>query len=62
LGSKILNLKLADNVANRLGKKRVRSSTISVPVGDVLAVVGIVAITKSLEELECGKEIEESKE
>jgi sporulation protein YlmC with PRC-barrel domain len=60
---KYLNVKLSDEAANRLGmKKRFRSSTISVPVIYVLAIAGVVTLTKSLEELEDGKEIEESKE
>jgi sporulation protein YlmC with PRC-barrel domain len=60
---KYLNVKLSDEAANRLGmKKRFRSSTISVPVKDVLAIAGVVTLTKSLEELEGGKEIIESKE
>ena len=60
---KYLNVKLADEAANRLGmKKRFRSSSISVPVRDVQAVAGVVTLTKSLEELEVGKEIVESKE
>jgi sporulation protein YlmC with PRC-barrel domain len=60
---KYLNVKLADDAANRLGmKKRFRSSTISVPVSDVLAVAGVVTLNRSLEELESGKEIVESKE
>ena len=60
---KYLNVKLADEAANRLGmKKRFRSSSISVPVRDVQAVAGVVTLTRSLEELEVGKEIVESKE
>ena len=60
---KYLNVKLADEAANRLGmKKRFRSSSISVPVRDVQAVAGDVTLTRSLEELEVGKEIVESKE
>jgi hypothetical protein len=43
-------------------KKRFRSSTISIPVDDVRAVAGVVTLTKSLEELESGKEIVEGKE
>ena len=58
-----LNVKLADNAANRLGmKKRFRSPTISVPVAMVQAVAELVTLTKSLEELEGAKEIVEYKE
>jgi len=54
---KYLNVKLADDAANRLGmKKRFRSSTISIPVDDVRAVAGVVTLTKSLEELESGRD------
>jgi hypothetical protein len=55
-------LKLADETANGLGmKKRFRNSS-SVPVRDVQAVAGVVALNRSWEELEVGKEIVESKE
>lgn len=58
-----LNVKLADNAANRLGmKKRFRSPTISVPVAMVQAVAELVTLNKSLEELEGSKEIVEYKE
>ena len=43
-------------------KKRFGSITISVPVSLVQAVAGVITLTKSMEELESGKEIEESKE
>jgi len=60
---KYLNVKLADDAANRLGmKKRFRSSTISIPVSDVHAIAGVVTLSKSLEELKSVKEIVESKE
>ncbi|MGD0646051.1 MAG: hypothetical protein ABSA75_14190 [Candidatus Bathyarchaeia archaeon] len=60
---KYLNIKLADNAANRLGmKKRFRSATISIPVSMVNAVAEYVTIAKSLEELESAKEIVEYKE
>ena len=60
---KYLNVKLAAAAANRLGmKKRFRSSMISVPVADINAVAGVVMLTKSLEELESGKEILEDKD
>jgi sporulation protein YlmC with PRC-barrel domain len=60
---KYLNVKLSAEAANRLGmKKRFRSSTISIPVADVNAVAGVVTLTKSLEELESGKEILEDKD
>jgi sporulation protein YlmC with PRC-barrel domain len=60
---KCLNVKLTDAAANMLGmKKRFGSITISVPVSLVQAVAGVITLTKSLEELESGKEIEESKE
>ena len=58
-----LNVKLADNAANRLGmKKRFRSPTISVPVAMVQAVAELVTLNKSLEQLEGSKEIVEYKE
>jgi sporulation protein YlmC with PRC-barrel domain len=60
---KYLNVKLADNAANRLGmKKRFRSPTISIPVSMVQAVGELVTIAKSMEELESAKEIVEYKE
>jgi sporulation protein YlmC with PRC-barrel domain len=60
---KYLNVKLADEAANRLGmRKRFGSKTISVPVSLVHAIAGVVTLTKSLQELESGKDIEESKE
>ena len=60
---KYLNVKLADNAANRLGmKKRFGSSTISLPVSIVQAVSECVTIAKSLEQLEKAKEIVEYKE
>ena len=62
-GIEYLNVKLADNAANRLGmKKRFRSPTISVPVGMISAVAELVTLTKTLEELEGSKEIVEYKE
>jgi len=58
-----LNVKLADEAANRLGmKKRFGSSTISLPVSIVQAVSECVTIAKSLEQLEKAKEIVEYKE
>ena len=60
---KYLNVKLAAEAANKLGmKKRFRSSTISIPVAYVTAVAGVVTLSKSLEELETGKEILEIKD
>ena len=60
---KFLNVKLADEAADKLGmKKRFGSKTINVPVSLVQAVAGVVTLNKSLEEMESGKEIEESKE
>ena len=60
---KYLNVKLADNAANRLGmKKRFGSPSISIPVTLVSAVSECVTITKSLEELEKAHEIVEYKE
>lgn len=60
---KYLNVKLADNAANRLGmKKRFGSPTISIPVSMVQAVAELVTIAKSLEQLEKAKEIVEYKE
>ena len=60
---KYLNVKLADNAANRLGmKKRFRSPTISIPVSMVKAVAECVTIDKSMEELENAKDIVEFKE
>jgi sporulation protein YlmC with PRC-barrel domain len=58
-----LNVKLADNAANRLGmKKRFGSPTISIPVSMVQAVSEHVTIAKSLEQLEHAKEIVEYKD
>jgi len=60
---KYLNVKLADNAANRLGmKKRFGSPTISIPVSMIQAVGELVSIDKSLEQLENAKEIVEYKE
>ena len=60
---KYLNVRLADNAANRLGmKKRFGSPTISIPVSMIKAVSEFVTITKSLDELEKAKEIVEYKE
>ncbi|MGA3060395.1 MAG: hypothetical protein ABSD92_08505 [Candidatus Bathyarchaeia archaeon] len=60
---KCLNVKLADDAATRLGmKKRFGSPIISVPVSLVQAVAGVITLSKSLEELESGKELEENKE
>ena len=60
---KFLNVKLADEAANKLGmKKRFGSKTISIPVSLVQAVAGVVTLTKSLQEIESDKEIVESKE
>jgi sporulation protein YlmC with PRC-barrel domain len=60
---KFLNVKLGDDAAHRLGmKKRFGSKTISIPVNLVQAVAGVITLNKSLDELESGKEIEESKD
>ena len=60
---KYLNVKLADEAADKLGmKKRFGSQTISVPVNVVQAVAGVITLNKSLEELESGKEIVKNKE
>jgi len=60
---KFLNVKLADEAAEKLGmKKRFGSQTISVPVSVVQAVAGVITLNKSLEELETGKQIEENKD
>ena len=60
---KYLNVKLADESANRLGmKKRFRSSTISISISNVHAIAGVVLLSKSLEELENSKKIVEIKE
>jgi sporulation protein YlmC with PRC-barrel domain len=58
-----LNIKLADNAANRLGmKKRFGSPTISIPVTMVQGVSEHVTIAKSLDQLEKAKEIVEYKD
>jgi sporulation protein YlmC with PRC-barrel domain len=60
---KFLNVKLSDEAANKLGmKKRIGSKTISIPVNLVQAVAGVITLTKSLQELESDREIQESKE
>ena len=60
---KYLNVKLADNAANRLGmKKRFGSPTISIPVSMIQACGDVVSVNKSLEQLENAKEIVEYKE
>ena len=60
---KYLNVKLADNAANRLGmKKRFGSPTISIPVSMVQAVAECVTIAKSLQQLEKAKETIEYKD
>jgi len=58
-----LNVKLADAAANRLGmKKRFGSPTISIPVSMIQAVAEMIAVSKSLGELEKAKEVVEYKE
>jgi sporulation protein YlmC with PRC-barrel domain len=60
---KFLNVKLSDEAANKLGmKKRIGSKTICIPVNLVQAVAGVITLTKSLQELESDREIQESKE
>ena len=60
---KYLEVKLAADAASRLGKKkRFGSSNVCVPVSVVNAVAGVITLTKSLDELESGKDIEESKD
>ena len=60
---KYLNIKLADEASNRLGKKkRFGSPTISIPVSLVQAVAGVITLNKSLDELESEKDIAEYKE
>jgi sporulation protein YlmC with PRC-barrel domain len=60
---KFLNVKLSDEAANKLGmKNRIGSKTISIPVNLVQAVAGVITLTKSLQELESDREIQESKE
>jgi len=60
---KFLNIKLTGEAAERLGmKKRFRSSKICIPVGMVQAVGHVVAISRSIEELESSQEIAECKD
>jgi sporulation protein YlmC with PRC-barrel domain len=58
-----LNVKLADDAANRLGmKKRFGSPTISIPVSMVQAVAEVITVARSLGELEEAKEVVEYKD
>jgi len=57
-----LYVKLSDNAANELGfKKRVRSSTVSIPTKMVQAVGDVVTIAPPLKELSESNEITEYK-
>lgn len=60
---KFLNVKLTNEAATSLGvKKRFRSSRVCIPVSMVQAVGHVVALSRSLEELESSLEIVECKD
>lgn len=60
---KQLQVKLADNAADKLGmKKRFGSSNIAVPVSFIQAIGEVITIAKSIEELENEHQISAYKE